>query len=167
MHAGTIACSTLRQHQRNEERRSQRDCKDDEINNAAKKEFENADEPALPVNATDREENLHHERDPEERDNPAGDRTWRCAVEAECCEHDQHDPDVSECVDVKRVNQMVDIKNAATKIENFQNKSEQRDTAQHHVRQVAEECGDEESELRSMLAEFFFCARFEPAFERR
>ena len=155
MHAGTIACSTLRQHQRNEERRSQRDCKDDEINNAAKKEFENADEPALPVNATDREENLHHERDPEERDNPAGDRTWRCAVEPDCCKHDQHDPGISERVDVKRVNEVVDVKNVPPNVQNFQDKREQGDTAKHHVGEVAEERRDEQPHLCSMLAHLF------------
>jgi hypothetical protein len=50
---------------------AQRNAQHQELNKSTKKEFENADEPPLPVNARYREENLHYERDPEERDNPA------------------------------------------------------------------------------------------------
>ena len=78
----------LRHYQRNEKGRGQRDCENDQISQSAEKEFENADEPPLPVNATDRQKNLRHERDPEERDSPASDRTWRCPVQPDCCEHD-------------------------------------------------------------------------------
>jgi len=120
LHADTIACATLRrQHQRHKECRSERDCEDDEINKPAKKKFEHADEPALPVNAADRQENLHHERDSKERDDPARDRTWGCAIEADCCKHDQHDSSVEKRVDVKGINQVIDVKNVATKVENF------------------------------------------------
>src|SRR5206468_3946608 len=83
----------------------------------------------------------------------------RCAVEPDCCEHNQHDASVSKCVDVKRVNQMVDVKNVATKVENFQNEREQRDAAKHHVRQVAKERGDKESHLCAMLTHLLFGSR--------
>ena len=108
---------------------------------------------------------MHYERDPEERDNPARDQTWDCAVEPDCCEYDQHDPGVSECVDVKRVNQMVDVKNAAADVENFQDEGEQRDTAKHHVRQIAQERADKQPHLCSVLAHLFLGSPFNPALE--
>jgi hypothetical protein len=68
-------------------------------------------------------------------------------------------------VDVKRVNQMVDIKNVAADVEDFQNKSEEGDTAEHHVRQIAEECADKKSHFRSMFAHLLLCSRFDPTLE--
>ena len=109
---------------------------------------------------------MHYERDPKERDNPARDRTWGHAGEFDGREHDQHDSGVSECVDVKRVNQMVDIKNVPAEVEDFQNKSEERDTAEHHVRQIAEECADKEPHFCSVLTHLFLGSRFDPTFER-
>src|SRR5205807_4867407 len=86
-------------------------------------------------------------------------------VEPDYCEHDQHDPDISERVDVKGVNQMIDIKNVATKVEDFQNKSEERDAAEHHVRQIAEECADKKSHFCSVFTHFVLGPCFEPALE--
>ena len=108
---------------------------------------------------------MHYERDPEERDNPARNSTWDHAVESDCCENDQHDPGVSKCVDVKRVNQVVDVKNAPPDVENFQNKIEERDTAEHHIRQIVEECRDKESHSCSMLTHLFLGSSFDPALE--
>ena len=60
---------------------------------------------------------------------------------------------------------MVDVKNVATKVENFQNEREQQDAAKHHVRQVAKERGDKESHLCAMLTHLLFGSRFDPALE--
>src|SRR5206468_3371314 len=108
-----------------------------------------------------------YERDPKERDDPARYRTWDHAVESDCREHDEHASGISECVDVKRINQVVDVENVATDVEDFQNKSKERDTAKHHVRQIAKERRDKQPHLCSMLTHLFLCSRFDPFFERR
>ena len=55
----------------NEKGRGERQYEDDQIHKAAKKEFENAEKPALSINATDGQENLRHKRDPQQRNHPA------------------------------------------------------------------------------------------------
>ena len=72
---------------------------------------------------------------------------------------------VSEGVDVQRVDQMVDVKNVTPDVENFQNKREERNTAEHHVRQIAEQRADKKPHLCSVLAHLLFRARFDPVFE--
>ena len=66
-------------------------------------------------------------------------------------------------MDVKRVNQMIDVKDVAADVENFQNESEEWNATQHHVREIAEEGRDKESHFRSMLAHLFLRSRFDPA----
>src|SRR6185312_10274129 len=80
----------------------------------------------------------------------------------DCCEYDQHDPHVGECVDVQRVNQVIDVKNVATKVENLQDKSEEWNTAEHHVRQIANQRADKESHFRAVFAHLLLRARFQP-----
>src|SRR5438552_18716528 len=60
---------------------------------------------------------------------------------------------------------MVDVKNVAAKIENFEHKREKRNAAKHHVRQVAEERRDKQPHLCSMLTHLFLGSRFDPALE--
>src|SRR5262249_26910994 len=91
-----------------------------QIHKSPKKEFKNTDEPALTINIADRQENLRHERDPEKRDNRTRDLARSHAVEPDCCENDQHDPDVQECVNVEGVNQVIDVKNASTDVKNLE-----------------------------------------------
>ena len=43
---------------------------------------------------------------------------------------------------MKGVDHMVDVRNVTADVENLQNKSEQRDATEHHVRQIAEQCAD-------------------------
>src|ERR1700737_3959765 len=57
---------------------------------------------------------------------------------------------------------MIDVKSVTTDIENFQDKREQRDTAKHHVREIAEECADEEPHFRSVLTLFLLGAPLVP-----
>ncbi len=68
-------------------------------------------------------------------------------------------------MDVKRVNQVVDVKNVPSDVENFQDKSEERDTAEHHVRQIAEECADKEPHFCSMLTHLLLGSHFDPTLE--
>src|ERR1051326_1552443 len=135
-------------------------------NRTAGEKFQRADQPAVPVNEADRQEYLEDERDPEQRDYPTRDRARRNAVERPGDEDDEHDSGVEEGMNVKRVNQVVDVENTAPDVENFQHQREERNTAEHHVRQIAEECADEEAHLCSVFAHFFLGARFQPALER-
>src|SRR5882724_7037653 len=66
---------------------------------------------------------------------------------------------------MERINQMIDIKDVPPDIQKFQHKSEQRDTAKHHIRQVAEERRDKQPHLCSMLAHFFLGSPLDPALE--
>ena len=52
-------------------------------------------------------------------------------------------------------------------IEKFQHKSEERDAAQHHVGQVAEQGADKKPHFRSVFTHLLFRPSFDPAFERR
>src|SRR5215471_11111662 len=61
---------------------------------------------------------------------------------------------------------MIDIEETPPDIENLQHKSEQRNAAQHHVRQVTKERGDKESHLRSVFAHLFLGPRLNPVLER-
>jgi hypothetical protein len=61
---------------------------------------------------------------------------------------------------------MIDVESVATDIENFQDKREERDTAKHHVRQIAEERADEEPHFRSVLTHFVLGPRLDPLLER-
>ena len=87
--------------------------------------------------------------------------------EPNCRQHNQHDTGVEEAVDMQRINQMIDIKDMAPDVEHFQNTSEERDAAQHHVGQVAEQGADKKPHFRSVFAHLFFRPTFDPAFKRR
>src|SRR5512132_2631595 len=68
---------------------------------------------------------------------------------------------------MQRIDEMVDIEETAPDIENFQHKSEQRDAAQHHVGQVAEQSADEKPHFCSVFTHFLFRSSFDPAFKWR
>src|SRR4030095_9047177 len=101
---GRSLLRSLRQSERDEERRGQGHEKHNEIDKSAGEKFERAEEPALPIDTSDRQEELRCEGEPKKSDDPASKRTWDHSVESDCRENDQHDPGVSKCVDVKRVN---------------------------------------------------------------
>ena len=67
---------------------------------------------------------------------------------------------------MQRVDEVVDVKNVSPDIEYLEDESEKRNTAKHHVRQIAEERGDKEAHFCSVFAHFFFRACFQPALER-
>src|SRR5947207_14714546 len=75
----------------NEEGRSQRERKDYQINKSADEKFKHSHKPALSVNATDREKNLHCKDRPEKSDNPSRQNARNCPVQSQRGEHDQHD----------------------------------------------------------------------------
>ena len=68
---------------------------------------------------------------------------------------------------MQRINQMVDIEETPPDVENFQHKSEERDAAQHHVGQVAEQGADKKPHFRSVFPHLLFRPSFDPAFKRR
>src|SRR5512147_2800916 len=68
---------------------------------------------------------------------------------------------------MQRVNQMIDIKKTPPDIEKFQYQGEERDAAQHHVGEVAEEGADKKPHFCSVFAHFLFRPTFDPSFERR
>src|SRR5438067_8688897 len=67
---------------------------------------------------------------------------------------------------MQRIDQMIDIEETAPDIEKFQNKSEERDAAQHHVGQVAEQGADKKSHFRSLFTHLLSCPTFDPALKR-
>src|ERR1041385_9103503 len=67
---------------------------------------------------------------------------------------------------MQRIDQMIAIEKTPPDIEKFQHKSEQRNAAQHHVGQVAEEGADKKPHFRSVFAHLFFRPTFDPAFKR-
>ena len=81
-------------------------------------------------------------------------------------QHNQHDRGVEEGVDMQRINQMIDIKDTAPDVEHFQNTSEERDAAQHHVGEVSEQGADKKPHFRSVFTHFLFRPRLDPAFKR-
>src|SRR6266571_7468401 len=66
---------------------------------------------------------------------------------------------------MKRINQMVDVKNVPPDIQNFQDERKQRNAAKHHIGQVAKERGDKQPHFRSMLAHLVLRSPFDPALE--
>src|SRR6266699_7031124 len=64
------------------------------------------------------------------------------------------------------INQMIDIEETVPDVENFQNTSEERDAAQHHVGQVAEQGADKKPHF-SVFTHLLFRPSFDPAFKRR
>src|SRR5438552_698453 len=83
-----------------------------------------AEKPDLPIDVSDRQENLRHEREPKQCDDPVREGSWNCAVETHRRKHDQHDCGVKKCMDVKGVDEVIDVKNSPADIENFQHEGE-------------------------------------------
>src|SRR4029077_6766022 len=106
-------------------------------------------------------------RDPEKRDNPVHDCTRRDTIKPNRRKYDQHDPGVEEGVDMQGIDEMVDVKDATAHVENFQDESEEWNTAEHHVRKIAEQRRNKETHPCSVFAHFFLGPRFNPALERR
>ncbi len=69
-------------------------------------------------------------------------------------------------MDVERVDEVIDVKDAPPQIQNFQDKGEQRNAAEHHVGHVADERFDKEAHLSPVLAHLFLRAPFDPTPER-
>ena len=145
----------------------EREYEDHQIHKCAKKELKNTEEPTLSVNVTDRQENLRHKCNPEKRDYPAGDCARCDTIKPDRRKYDQHDRSVEEAVDMQRIDQMVDVKDATADVEQFQDKSEEGDAAEHHVGQVAEQRRNKESHFRAVFAHLFLCSRFDPPLEGR
>ena len=70
-------------------------------------------------------------------------------------------------MDVQGVNEVIDIKDPAADIENLQHNRKERDTAKHHVGQIADERFDKQLEVSPVFANLLFSASFYPALERR
>ena len=62
---------------------------------------------------------------------------------------------------------MVDVKNAAPDVENLENKSEERNATEHHVRQIVKESQEKQLQVRAALADFFFVTALQPFLKRR
>src|SRR4029077_2372298 len=135
------------------------------VNKAAKKKFKDSEEPALSINAADREEDLGREGDPERRDDPAGESAGDRSIKADSDEHDQHDREISEAVDMQGVNEMIDVEDAFAHVKHLEHQREKRNTAEHHVGEIAEQRCDKEGHLAAVLPHFFFGPLPQPLFE--
>ena len=67
---------------------------------------------------------------------------------------------------MQRVGQVIEVKNAAAKVEQFENEREERNTCKHHVWQIVEQRGHEQLGVGSMLAYLFFDPLLNPVFRR-
>ena len=105
------------------------------------------------------------EGDPERRDDPAGENAGDRSIQAESDEHDQHDREIGEAVDVQGVNEMIDVKDAFAHVKHLEHEGEERDAAEHHVGEIAEQRCDEEGHLAAVLAHFFFGPLLQPFLE--
>src|SRR5207247_9434583 len=83
-------------------------------------------------------------------------------IQSHGSEHDQHDSEIGERVNVECVDEMVDIKNAFAQIKNFEDEGEERDAAEHHVREIADHGDKEQLKVRSVLAELLFGMALNP-----
>src|SRR6266487_1737839 len=149
----------------NEEGRSQRDGKDYQINKSADAKFKHSHKPALPVNATNREKNLHGKDRPENSHNPSGQNARHGPIQSQGGEHDQHNRQISERVNVESADKMVDVKNVFAQIKNFEDTGEEGDATEYHVREIADNGDKEQLKVRSALAKLLFSATFNPLFE--
>jgi len=73
----------------------------------------------LSVNPPNGKEDLYHEEAPEKADDPTGKQSWRKPIETDCADSNQHGAEISKAVDVKRVNEVIDIKNVPPDVEYF------------------------------------------------
>src|SRR4029077_17735794 len=147
-----------------EERGGKGDGKNQEVNKAAGEKFKDGEKPALPINATNRQQDLDGKGEPENCD-PAG-RAWGQTLQANRQQNNQHDRNVSEGVNMQRIDEVVDVEDATPDIKNFQEESEERDAAKHHVREVVDDRAEEQLCLASMFSYLFFGAGFYPLLER-
>src|SRR5207253_5097783 len=131
----------------NEERDGKRDSEDNEVSKAAQKKFKDSEKPSLSINAADREENLCGEGDPERRDDPAGESAGDRSIQADGNQHDRHDREISEAVNVQGVNEMIDVEDPFAHVKDPEHEGEERDAAEHHVGEVAEQRCDKEGHL--------------------
>src|SRR5438046_8655246 len=149
----------------NEECSRKRDGEDKEVSNAAEKKLKDSEKPALSINAADGQENLCGERDQERRDDPAGESAGDRSIQADSDEHDQHDREIGEAVDMQGVNEMIDVEDAFTHVKHLEHQREERDAAEHHVGEVAEQSCDKEGHLAAVFAHFFLGSLLQPFFE--
>src|SRR5258707_10699033 len=85
-----------RECQRDEKRRGERGHEHDEIKKSPKEEFEHANEPALSIHTTDRQEDLGGKRDPNKRDDPSDVCTGRDAVQGNRRQNNQDGCEIGE-----------------------------------------------------------------------
>ena len=69
-------------------------------------------------------------------------------------------------MNVKCVDKVIDVKNVTPDIKNFQDESEERDAAKHHVREIVDDRAEEQLCLASMFSYLFFGAGFYPFLKR-
>src|SRR4051812_44855595 len=150
------ACLT-RQCQCDKGGRAEPDQEDAEIGESAKKEFKKRHEPVLTVNPTNREKDLNDRRSDEKEEGNRFQR-WKPVGAAKSDEGDHKADAVGEAVNVQGVNEVIDIENTPEKIENFQEKREDRNARQHHVRQIFHQGMQEEFSLVAVPPDFFFYA---------
>ena len=67
---------------------------------------------------------------------------------------------------MQSIDEVVDVEDATPNIKNFQDESEERDAAKHHVREVVDDRADEQLCLASMFSYLFFGAGFYPFLKR-
>src|SRR5205814_4562510 len=107
-------------------------------NESADEKLEYGQAPALSINAADREKNLHGKDRPEKSHNPSGQNARHGPIQSHGGEHDQHDRQIGERVNVESVDEMIDVKNMFAQIQNLEHEGKEGNAAEHHVRDVAD-----------------------------
>src|ERR1700726_903414 len=87
-------------------------------------------------------------------------------VESNSRQDGDHDSNISKGVNVKRVNEMVDVENPSPDVKKLEDEGEQRNAEQHHVGKVAHQGDQEELNIGSMFAEFLPGPLFQLLFPR-
>jgi hypothetical protein len=98
----------------------------------------------LPINPADRQENLHCEGQPEDRNNPPGEFASGQTVQANGCQNNQDGCDIGEAMDVQRVDEVIDVRDVAPDIQDLEHQRKEGNAAKHHVGEIADQRFDEE-----------------------
>ena len=138
---------------------------DKEVGDASEQEFERGHEPALAVDAANGKKQLHEGRRAEDGDEWTA-QAREGAIRAHREQSDNDRGHVGKGVDVKRVDEVLDVVTFLSEIKDFQDEREERDAAEHHRRDVASEGVEEKLRLSAVRAESLFDATFYPLLKR-
>src|SRR4051794_4493228 len=138
------------------------DAEQHRVNEAAEEKFEDSCEPVLSINTTDGEEQLNHDRNPEEGADDGREGRGRLPGEQKSDPDDEHGAEKNKGVGVQRENEVLDVETPFENVENLQNEGEKRNTAEHHWPEILEERAEKEIPPVAPGPELFLRPLFHP-----